>query len=216
MGSSAADAVPRRQVFRAGDALPARRTRRFCPRCGGACERSVIGGRPRPSCGYCGHVQFENPAPGVALAIRWGARVLLGKRAPATLFGGTWALPAGYVEFDEDFLTAARREAREETGLEVALTGILNVSSNFGDARASALVVTVAAVPAGGTLRPGEEFSALAWFAPPARLPPLAYAGDRFLLAALAQGELPLLPVDRRFAGPRTCRPSAAGADGEE
>lgn len=32
---------------------------------------------------------------------------------------GTWAVPGGHLEFDESFEETARREVREETGLEI-------------------------------------------------------------------------------------------------
>jgi ADP-ribose pyrophosphatase YjhB (NUDIX family) len=145
-------------------------------------------------------VQFRNPMPGVAVAIRDGERVLLGKRRYDAHPGGAWALPAGFIEFDEDFLTAARREVREETGLEVHVTGVLNVSSNYLNERLHALVIVVTAVPIGGDLHPGDELVELGWF-PLADLPTLAYEADRALLAELASAPLPpLLPVDDRYA----------------
>ncbi len=40
---------------------------------------------------------------------------------------GWWGLPGGVLELDEDLATCAVREAKEETGLEVALTGLVGV-----------------------------------------------------------------------------------------
>ena len=39
-----------------------------------------------------------------------GDRFLLCRRKSRTIGDGAWCLPSGYVEFAEDFLSAARRE----------------------------------------------------------------------------------------------------------
>ena len=52
-------------------------------------------------------------------------------------------LPCGYIEFHEDYLTAARREVKEETGLEVEITALLSVASNFLRADIHTLAVAV-------------------------------------------------------------------------
>jgi len=191
-----------RQVFHAyrPEPGPHRRAVRFCPRCGSACRRRVVGGRSRPSCRVCGFVQYDNPAPGVAVVVTREDTVLLGRRAAGSTFGGRWAFPAGFIELHEDFLSAARREVKEETGLEVVVTGIVNVTSNHFSERFHAVVVAVAGRAVGGRLCAGDDFCEVRWIPLSGRLPPLAYEADRRLLRTLRRGPLPLLPVDPRYA----------------
>jgi 8-oxo-dGTP diphosphatase len=47
-----------------------------------------------------------------------------------------WNFPSGHIEYGEDILYSARREVREETGLDVKLigtTGVYNFISNTND-----------------------------------------------------------------------------------
>jgi 8-oxo-dGTP diphosphatase len=56
------------------------------------------------------------PRIGVAVLVWRRERLLLGRRL-AGHGEGTWQLPGGHLEPQEDVLTCARREVREETGL---------------------------------------------------------------------------------------------------
>src|SRR4030095_3982364 len=118
-----ATARVRRQGFRAYEAAEPDTSGPplHCARCGLTCRPCSDGGRTRQSCPGCGWVAHRNPAPGVAVLVTNGDQVLLGRRTA----GGRWGLPGGFVEFEEDFLSAGRREVCEETGLEVEITGIV-------------------------------------------------------------------------------------------
>jgi 8-oxo-dGTP diphosphatase len=61
------------------------------------------------------------------LVMRRG-RVLLGRRRGAH-GEGYYAAPGGHIEFGESFEQAARREVREETGLEIADLKLLSVGN---------------------------------------------------------------------------------------
>ena len=58
----------------------------------------------------------RNPTPTVDIIIEIEGRIVLIKRKNPP-FG--WALPGGFVDYGESFETAAVREAKEETGLDV-------------------------------------------------------------------------------------------------
>jgi ADP-ribose pyrophosphatase YjhB (NUDIX family) len=136
----------------------------------------------------------------VAIVVRDGQRVLLGKRIERVPFGGKWGLPAGFIEFDEDFLSAAHREVREETGLDIEVTGILNVTSNYLSDQLHSLVIALAAQAVGGQLAAGDDFNEVQWLPLAGPFPPLAYHADADLLQLLAVGAAAPLPVDARYA----------------
>ena len=68
------------------------------------------------------------PRVAVGAMIARGDRVLLVRRGrePAK---GIWTVPGGGVELGETVEEAVRREIREETGLEIALNGVLGLAS---------------------------------------------------------------------------------------
>ena len=91
----------------------------FCQQCGGATTEEDRDGRPRPVCVECGTVTWLDPKLAVAVLIVREGRVLLGRRAPGSREAGRWSLPAGFVERGEVVESAAAREVREETGIDV-------------------------------------------------------------------------------------------------
>mgnify|MGYP001385344519 CR=1 FL=1 len=90
-------------------------------------------------------------------------KVLLIKRRTYP-FQGTWVIPGGYVHFDETLEEACAREAKEETGLEVKIKGIIGAYSKL-DRDPRGRQVTVAYLcSASGTPRGNEESSELEFF----------------------------------------------------
>ena len=72
-------------------------------------------------CPHCGKTveKYRNPFPTVDIVIETGMKgiVLINRKNPP--FG--WALPGGFVDYGESLEEAARREAKEETSLDVTL-----------------------------------------------------------------------------------------------
>ena len=58
--------------------------------------------------------------------------ILLGKRR--NCYGeGTWALPGGHLEYGELLIDAARREMKEELGIDVERMTLLTIAENIDD-----------------------------------------------------------------------------------
>ena len=77
----------------------------------------------------------------------------------------TWILPSGGVEDGESLAQAAVRETKEETGLDVELTGLVGVYSRLGN-MSPVHAVLFSAKPIGGEIKCQEgETIAVEWFA---------------------------------------------------
>lgn len=129
---------------------------RFCPKCGGAlAKRNLRPADPeRLVCADCDFVFYLDPKVAVGTIIRTDdSRLVLVRRAIEPGYG-LWVFPGGYVDRGEELGAAAIREAREESGLDVALDSLVNVYSYAGSAP---IIVVYSATIVGGTLCADDE-----------------------------------------------------------
>jgi ADP-ribose pyrophosphatase YjhB (NUDIX family) len=101
---------------------------RFCSQCGAAValRRPEGDTLERHVCTGCGEIHYLNPKIVVGAVCRWQDRVLLCRRAIEPR-AGWWVVPAGYLERGESTEDGAKREAFEEAGARIELTGLLAV-----------------------------------------------------------------------------------------
>jgi len=158
---------------------------KFCPRCGTPVQPLFRYGTVRPSCPACGFIHFANPRVAAAVFVADGARVLLVKRKVAPE-QGKWALAAGFVEQGEDPQAAARREVREETGLEVVVERMLDLAFNEAD---KVIVILYQARAVGGALAANDDVEEARWFGA-AELPDLAFESTRRAVRDWLEGRL--------------------------
>jgi 8-oxo-dGTP diphosphatase len=133
---------------------------------------------------------YEYPRPAVTVDIvivtrEPRPRVLLIRRKH-TPFAGMWAIPGGFVDMDEALEDAARRELREETGVQVRRLEQLHT---FGDPqrdpRGRTISVVYLARVSAARVRPrAADDAAEADWHPLSRLPPLAFDHAQILTRA--------------------------------
>ena len=100
---------------------------------------------------------------------------------------GQWTLPAGFMEFTEEIEETAVREVKEETNLDVRLTGLFAVHTGVLPPDRPILVVVYTAEELGGELRAADDVDEVGFFSLD-RLPgPIAFATHRKVLAALRE-----------------------------
>jgi 8-oxo-dGTP diphosphatase len=80
-----------------------------------------------------------HPIPCAGVVCLRGAEVLLVRRGQAPR-KGEWSIPGGRVELGETVAQAALRELKEETGVEAALLGLIDVVDHFSEVRQAVLV----------------------------------------------------------------------------
>ncbi|MGW1177239.1 NUDIX hydrolase [Kitasatospora sp. NPDC002543] len=108
------------------------------------------------------------PAASVVVVDNAG-RVLLQRRTD----NGMWALPGGRMDIGESLSGCGIRETREETGIDVEITGIVGTYTDprhvfaydDGEVRQE-FSICLLARPLGGELRVSDESHEVRWFTP--------------------------------------------------
>ena len=164
------------------------RVARFCPACGQPLSWQPREGLLRPTCNACGHVVFFDPKVAVAAWIRRDERLLLVRRRGEPM-AGYWAMPAGFMEYDEHPEDAVRREVREETGLQACVEELLQLFHTPADGGLANLVLVYAVTVNDAAALAGDDADAVAWF-PRERLPRIAFLPTQALVQRWQAGEL--------------------------
>jgi ADP-ribose pyrophosphatase YjhB (NUDIX family) len=109
----------------------------------------------------------RHPLVGVGALIYEGDRILMAQRGKPPL-QGQWSLPGGLVETGESLEDAVRREVREETGMVVRPTGVLEIFERImrdaaGAAEYHYVLIDYVCAVSGGELRAGDDACKVEW-----------------------------------------------------
>ena len=126
----------------------------------------------------------------VSVVVRREDSVLLVQERKAVNHG-LWNLPGGHLEPGETVQDGARREAREETGLEVTLLSLVGIYTTLRPPDYHAIRYVFRADYDEGEAIAGDDILAARWFSPAdlAMLPDAQMAGQASLRRILADAQ---------------------------
>ena len=108
-------------------------------------------------------MQYRNPAPTVDVILQRDSKVLMIRRKKDP-FKGQLALPGGFVNEGETLEDAMKREAMEETSLEVEPIDILGAYSDpKRDPRKHIMSVVFVGIIVGGAGKAGDDADSIEW-----------------------------------------------------
>ena len=100
-------------------------------------------------------------------------------------FKGCWAFPGGFMEMEEDAEDCAKRELKEETGLEIRAMRQLGAFTDVNrDPRGRTVSIAYYAVIEKAAVKGSDDAAQARWF-PIDSIPPLAFDHDKILRMAL-------------------------------
>lgn len=161
---------------------------RYCPHCATALIEREMHGRVRRVCpaAECGYIQFIEPKVSVSTLVAHEGKILLTLRNMEPGLG-KWCFPGGFMEAGETPQQAAARECLEETGLDIEVGPLIEVSY-YESYRGSGVLITYEAALIGGTAQAGDDAAAVQFFNPH-HLPPLAFESNRAVIERWQAGD---------------------------
>lgn len=125
-------------------------------------------------------MEFKNPASTADIIVEKEGKVLLVKRKNPP-FRGMWAIPGGFIEYGKESLEeAARRELKEETGLEALNLSLVGVYSHPNRDPRGHIIAHVYSAEVNGKVKNGDDAKAAKFFSLD-RLPNLAFDHERII-----------------------------------
>jgi len=112
----------------------------------------------------------DRPIVAVGAIVVEKGRVLMARRGTQPSYG-IWSIPGGAVHLGEELKTAARREIREELGIEVELTDVIEILERVtrdseGRIQYHYVVIDYLARRVGGEPTPSPEALEVRWISP--------------------------------------------------
>jgi 8-oxo-dGTP diphosphatase len=112
----------------------------------------------------------DRPIVAVGAIVAENGRVLMARRGKEPSYG-LWSVPGGAVHLGEDLKAAARREIKEELGIEVELTDVIEIMERVtrdaeGRIQYHYVVIDYLARHVGGEPTPSLEALEVRWIAP--------------------------------------------------
>ena len=161
----------------------------YCPRCGTPMVSKHVYGRMRRVCTECRFIQFIDPKVSAAVMAVQGGKVLLLQRTmdPGR---GSWCFPGGFMEIDETPQETAIRECKEESGLDIKITKLVDVFY-YQDYRGGGVVIMYAGQVTGGTLKAkSDEAEAIGFFGPDELPEPIEFDSNTETLDRWVNGKI--------------------------
>lgn len=160
----------------------------YCPACGTKLALRERLGTLRPTCPACDRIVYFDPKVAVAVCILQNDHILLVRRGMEPM-RGLWAMPAGFMDYDEDPKAAARREVLEETGLTVQIDRLLDVFHTPDDGGLANIVIVYAASIIDGEMQAADDADDVGWF-DKQHVPEVAFLPTRTIVSRWLAGKL--------------------------
>ncbi|MCC7356780.1 MAG: NUDIX hydrolase [Candidatus Doudnabacteria bacterium] len=133
----------------------------YCSKCGHKYDKTDT---EMFICSKCKHIVYLNSKPTASTLIIDDDRILLGKRRNEPE-KGKWDVIGGFLEYGEHPEDGAKREAKEETGLNVKIEKFLGIfMDEYGPDKISILNVGYIVTIADGEPVAGDDIEELQWF----------------------------------------------------